>query len=77
MPYDKSNQYKNESGRMTEKWNFLLKCFGNRTSLDKFGLGWKNTAKLIRKTNSKHSWNLLVSGNKIRMNEKTICFLGT
>ena len=60
MPYDSTNRYKNNAGRSTEKWNFLLKCFGSKNSVDKFGNGWKQTAELIQKTNPKHQWNLAV-----------------
>jgi hypothetical protein len=64
MPYDNANKHKNGAGRITEKWNFLLKCFGSTTSLEQFGNGWKRTAELIQKTNPRHQWNLAVRRTK-------------
>ena len=60
MPYDKSNQIRT-GGRITEKWITLLNCFGSKNLLDMYGNEWTKTAELIKKTNSKHSWNLKVN----------------
>ena len=63
MPFDTSNKYKNERGMIMEKWTWLLRQFGDRTSLERSGYGWKCTAELIKKTNARHQWNLVASNN--------------
>ena len=62
MPYDKSNQSRNDrTGVVKPKWDWLLSNFGTRTAFDIRGSGFRRIAELIKKTNPRHTWNLAVT----------------
>ena len=61
MPYDKSNQSRDDrTGIVKPKWYWLLSNFGTRSVFDSRGSGFKRIAELIKKTNPRHNRNLAV-----------------
>ena len=63
MPYDKSNESRDDRTKTVKpKWDWLLSNFGTKSSpFDIRGSGFKRVGELIKKTNPRHQWNLVVT----------------